>query len=340
VKSVSLSLLQRLVAAHAAQASEWEEAVEEPTDSNTIEIPDLILGIEEPELYQHPNRQRHLARILWQLSQGEIAGVAKRTQVIYSTHSPLFVDLCRFDCVRRLSKASNEERENLPLVTKVSWTSLDSVARDLQAAQDSQPQVPFTADSLRAHMAALMTPWMNEGFFADVVVLVEGEDERSAILGAALSAGVDLEGKGIAVIPCGGKKSIDRPYLVFSKLGLPTYVIFDGDRGKDENHRAANRCLQRLLSVPEVKDAPPDQITRTHAIFEADLDTIIRSGVGEPIYTPTATQFMREHGYPDFDRCKKSPAFIEAVLARASEEGIQITDLQAIVNNIVGLLTR
>ena len=30
-----------------------------------------------------------------------------------------------------------------------------------------------------------MTPWMGEGFFADVVVLVEGEDDRAAILGYA-----------------------------------------------------------------------------------------------------------------------------------------------------------
>ena len=34
-------------------------------------FPDLVLAIEEPELYQHPSRQRHIAKILLQL-QGKI----------------------------------------------------------------------------------------------------------------------------------------------------------------------------------------------------------------------------------------------------------------------------
>ena len=37
-----------------------------------------------------------------------------------------------------------------------------------------------------------MTPWMNEGFFADVVVLVEGEGDRSVIHATAQADGVDL----------------------------------------------------------------------------------------------------------------------------------------------------
>ncbi|GAI99829.1 unnamed protein product, partial [marine sediment metagenome] len=70
-------------------------------------------------------------------------------------------------------------------------------------------------ESLKARMVAIMTPWINEGYFADVAVLVEGEDDRSAIIGTALSMGIDLEAEGIAIIPCGGKENIDRPFLVF-----------------------------------------------------------------------------------------------------------------------------
>ena len=53
-------------------------------------------AIEEPELYQHPSRQRHLASVLLNLAKGAIPGVAENTQVIYATHSPLFVGLDRF----------------------------------------------------------------------------------------------------------------------------------------------------------------------------------------------------------------------------------------------------
>jgi len=80
-----LSLLQGLVAAtHAHGASQaTEESNSSQERHEDAQIPDMILGIEEPELYQHPTRQRHLARILWELSQGNIPGVARRTQLVY-----------------------------------------------------------------------------------------------------------------------------------------------------------------------------------------------------------------------------------------------------------------
>ena len=51
------------------------------------------------------------------------------------------------------------------------------------------------------HSGAKMTPWLNEGFFADVVVLVEGEDDRAALLGTAYVLGVDFDAMGFAVLP-------------------------------------------------------------------------------------------------------------------------------------------
>ena len=44
----------------------------------------LVLGIEEPELYQHPPQAKHLAHVLQELSDGN-------AQVLAATHSPYFV---------------------------------------------------------------------------------------------------------------------------------------------------------------------------------------------------------------------------------------------------------
>ena len=87
-----------------------------------------------------------------------------------------------------------------------------------------------------------MTPWMSEGFFADVAVLVEGEDDRAAILGAAKAKGTELESNGFSIIPCGGKTSIDRPATIFRQLGIPVYLIWDADKEAndakpEDNHR-------------------------------------------------------------------------------------------------------
>ena len=55
--------------------------------------PRLILGCEEPELYQHPPQARHLAAVLQKLSRGN-------SQVIVSTHHPVFVSGEGFENVR------------------------------------------------------------------------------------------------------------------------------------------------------------------------------------------------------------------------------------------------
>jgi putative ATP-dependent endonuclease of the OLD family len=96
-----------------------------------------------------------------------------------------------------------------------------------------------------------MTPWMSEGFFADVAVLVEGEDDRAAILGAARVLGKDPESDGIAIIPCGGKTNLDRPAAIFRELGIPVYVVWDSDHGSDDARPEYNHLLLRLLGQPE-----------------------------------------------------------------------------------------
>ena len=50
--------------------------------------------IEEPEMYLHPQAQRYFYRILVDLTERD------HCQVIYSTHSPIFADLSRFESVR------------------------------------------------------------------------------------------------------------------------------------------------------------------------------------------------------------------------------------------------
>jgi predicted ATP-dependent endonuclease of OLD family len=301
-----------------------------------IVLPDIILAIEEPELYQHPNRQRHLSRILYELSRTGIAGVAKRAQVIYCTHSPLFVDLSRFDSMRRLTKIKNPSNVSLPKITWVAQTNMDSVAKKLESVLDERPSNPFTGESLKARMVAIMTPWVNEGFFADVAVLVEGEDDRSAIIGTAIAMGIDLEGEGIAVIPCGCKENIDRPFLVFSELGIPVYVVFDGDGHQPENKRGdkTNRILQRLLCCSTIRNVPITEITEKYATFDTELDRFLRGKIGEDIYTAVANKYIREFGYPGMEQCKKSPAFVCELIKQAKEKNIVVSELQQIVEYI------
>jgi putative ATP-dependent endonuclease of OLD family len=333
-----ISVLQSLIGIQ-YQEQLFQSGVKGNSGSSGEVLPNIILAIEEPELYQHPNRQRHLSRILFGLSRTGIAGVAKRAQVIYCTHSPLFVDLSRFDSTRRLTKIPNPSSASLPRITWVAQTNMDSIAKKLESVQDEKPSTPFTSESLKARMVAIMTPWVNEGFFADIAVLVEGEDDRSAIMGTALAMGIDLEAEGIAIIPCGGKENIDRPFLVFSEIGIPVYVVFDGDGHKPKSERGdkTNRILQKLLQCSNIRDIPIMEITEKYATFDTELDRFLRSKIGEEIYTAVANRYIREFGYPGMDQCKKSPAFVCEIIEQAEKKGVVVPELQQIIESIRNL---
>ena len=243
-----ITMLQHLNAARTVGSGPEDETTEESesgTNTSNVQLPSLVLAIEEPELYQHPSRQRHLASVLLNLAKGAIPGVAENTQVIYATHSPLFVGLDRFDQIRVLRKVPRGGGR--PRTTQLKKADMESVANELWDASDRRGEI-FTADTLKPRLQSIMTPLMGEGFFADVVVLVEGEDDRAAILGFARSKECDFDGLGITVIPCSGKSSIDRPLLIFRQLGVSVYVVWDGDYGANDARPEDNRYLLRLLA--------------------------------------------------------------------------------------------
>ena len=105
------------------------EVTESDSEIVSAQLPNLVLAIEEPELYQHPSRQRHLASVLLNLAIGVIPGVAESTQVVYATHSPLFVGLDRFDQIRVLRKVP--QGEDKPKATRINRTDMKAVAEEL-----------------------------------------------------------------------------------------------------------------------------------------------------------------------------------------------------------------
>lgn len=317
-----LTMLQRLAV---AQQLETEEG------AATLELPNLLLVIEEPELYQHPNRQRHFARILSQLAEGETPGVAQQTQIVYATHSPLFVSVNRFEEVRLLRKVVREDAR--PKVTTNVRADLDSVA-DLvwRAAGSHEPR--FTAASLRPRLTAVMTPWMNEGFFADLAVLVEGENDKAAVHGMAASLGADLEALGVSVIPCHGKSNLDKPAAIFMSLGIPVFMIWDSDHGREGARPEDNRALLSLLGV-----APEDWpvgVGNRHACFETNLEDQLTSDLGDR-FEPLLREAQDDFDIPKKSFALKKPDVIRRLVDRGREEGLECRLLQDTVRKIVEL---
>lgn len=333
-RALIFTMLQHLaVAEKSSQSQPTQEQENASEDSRTARqnIPDFVLAIEEPELYQHPNRQRHLARVVHDLAHGKIAGVGTKTQVIYATHSPFFVGIDRFEHVRLCKKVERSAGE--PKITRVIQTSLDDVANDIWKACDKRGE-PFTGDTLRHRLSAIMTPWVNEGFFADVAVLVEGEDDRAALLGAANAAGEDLESQGIAVIPCGGKTCLDRPATIFGRLGIPVYLIWDSDKG-DTSKPQENHLLLRLTNH-EVEDWP-NFVSDKCACFEEKLEKTLEQELGQELFGKLLQEEQDKLDIAKKQDAMKNPTVLANVLRRASESNKTSKTLQQIVAKILDL---
>jgi len=332
-----LTMLQHLAVTPSARADGKESQGTQEGSSVTQEFgasPDLVLCIEEPEVYQHPSRQRHFSTVLHKLASGEIQGVAKKTQILYSTHSPLFIGLDRFNEVRVLRKVTEEIDK--PKCSSISETNLDAVAARLWLSSNSEGP-PFTGDTLLPRLQTIMTPWMNEGFFADLVVLVEGEDDVAAIRGTALSRDLSLDSLDIAVIPCMSKNNIDRPALIFSMLGIPTYLIWDSDKRKppEKAYPETNRRLLRLLG--EVEEDFPGKVTKRFACFEDELESTLELELGAEVFQTCKQEVAEEFGDSNPEDCLKRPALFSRLLSKARLKGHESTTLNSILDTILAL---
>jgi predicted ATP-dependent endonuclease of OLD family len=346
-----MSLLQHLVVARAkadadATSPELSSTKQATTNEKSAKMPDLIIAIEEPELYQHPGRQRRLADILMKLSRGQILGVAERTQVMYCTHSPLFVCLDRFDEVRLARKT--QAAVGKPKVSQLITRSLDYIADRLWTA-DGMSAPKYTGETLRPRLVSLIDQ-VSEGFFASKAVLVEGPSDRAAIIGAALASGHDLESTGISVIPCTGKHGVGTVAAVFISFRIPNYCVWDSDedtaqpRGPCEKCKrpfnkksdpSENRRLLRLLGMTE--EDWPSYIKERSACFRTDRETVIETEIGKDLFDQILDEEMVRFNIREKDHALKNPRVVSAVLKSASTSGKTSPSLDLIVKHVLAM---
>jgi len=295
--------------------------------------PNLIIGIEEPELYQHPSRQRHLAQMLLKLTAENVTEEANRIQIIYATHSPLFLDLKRFHQLRLVRKKKRED--NKPKQTTVYQATIEQIKQRIEEAEGI-PIDTYNTQNIMARLNTLMTPWTNEGFFADVVVLVEGEEDRSVLLGTANAMGYELESMDIAIIPCNGKGNLLKAAAIFKSFQIPIYVIWDFDKGKG-NYSRENEKLLRLFGIKDQSNTVKTTVTQNYAYFEEDLDTTLKEELSSDLYMKLLEKYTKEFGYENKEQARKNPVIIQHIVQDAFKKGGECVTLKRIVENIVKL---
>ena len=240
-------------------------------DSSGADSPTIFLAIEEPELYQHPVRARHFSTVLEQLADRP----QPRVQVLYATHSPYFVDARRFSSFRVLRRERDQSGGlGSPVVASASATALAELLDGIVDASHIDRRLARTIDGNRA---------FSEAFFSQAVVVTEGPTDAQVLQEVARLDGCPLERDGIVLTSAGGKTCLPIAYGVLTLLGIPAYVVFDGDNHcKPENReaqRTQNVALQVLLGVASPVDFPQSSASETWAVFENDLERALKNAI-------------------------------------------------------------
>lgn len=327
-RALILTLLQQLALTEPAKT----ETEDPETDEKVSITPNLILAIEEPELYLHPSRSRYLSNLFLELS--EPTNTVNRNQILYATHSPYFVDLNRFNQIRCVRKVQTEESE-----TKRSIVSLFSIKEASQKlAQISDIDLAtVTPESFKARTLPIMNVIVNEGFFADKVLVVEGLSDVGLFWKLQELLKSKWEEKGIVIIPANGKNNIDRPVIIFRGMSIPTYFIFDGDANINENGRAETKKRNHRylkLANTTVEDFPETKIGNSWTVFKNCLEDELKNSMPETVYAEIGGIVKSELGYDEIKYVLKNVEGISRFIELVYEQGHRIEKFEEIIKKV------
>lgn len=211
-------LLQIIEIIHNVKMTRKQEDFEERlVNKNNKKLFPLFLVLDEPEIHQHPYRQRSLIKKIEALINNEnfefvnlleelfdIDGLTG--QIFIATHSPnvLLNDYRQF--IRIYKNPENSNR--LEIVS-----GMDVVIDD----------------KLYKHMLHNFI-YLKEAMFSKYIVFVEGDTENGAIPVFAERMGIDMDEKGIGVIKLDGADSVKRCMELYKEFGIKSIAIIDKDK--------------------------------------------------------------------------------------------------------------
>lgn len=217
-RCIVFSLIQTLI------LNERNELVN--TDPTKIEDCPIILAIEEPELYIHPQ----LGKLFYDV----LKEFGTKQQVIYSTHSPRFIDVY--------------ENENIALVKKTKSDGTKVMNCDITAFDGLTDRKIFQG------LTQLNTD-VNELFFAKNVIVAEGPEDKIAITETCRKIGkikIRTEEIDITVVVANGKGNIPFFVRVLNAFKINYVVLHDTDLKPGINIDAENSAKTANKRISDV----------------------------------------------------------------------------------------
>ncbi|WP_439128489.1 ATP-dependent nuclease [Polaribacter sp.] len=232
----------------------------------------IIIGIEEPEIYLHPPLKRATYNLLKEISEGN-------DQVIYTTHDSLFISVDNFDQIRLFRKSTEENPK-----TVSHELSVQQIINHYQNIYG----IEINDLSIRHRFHHLIDETKNEGFFAKKIILIEGETEKYSLPNYFKAKGFDIDTNRVSLINAGSVDTISYLLLLFNEFRIPCYVIFDGDKPDNPVEELTgdyrknaikkskrNKEILQMLGHETTEDLfffPPTSINSNYSIWEQDFE--------------------------------------------------------------------
>lgn len=300
-----------------------QSAAEEDGEKFAEAQSDIVLLIEEPEIYQHPHKQKLIGDAFRAVCEDFSATTGIRFQVVFATHSEKFVDIGNFHTARIIRK----EIDNGIVRHSISAMTLGACSKYF-ADLLKIPQMPDPAFQAKLH---IFSRELCEGFFAQKVVLVEGVTDKAILEGVYKTKGRDNISEGIVIISADGKTKMDKPFYIFKKLGIPTYAVFDSDANSTNQKPATNKLLQSIAGVMEPTDHP-NGCFDYFAAFEQNLEGYIRKVTGNA-WEKTFKTVAEELELQVTDICK-TPHAVNRVVETLRKNGNEFNMFDEIVKKV------
>ncbi len=312
---------------HGFQRSYFLALLQELAGADLPGAPTLVLGCEEPELYQHPPQARHMADVFTELA------AKGNNQILVTTHSPLFVSGDGFENVRIFRKQGPHQGSSVHFAT---FDRL--VSRIREATQDDQHR-PIRGMVAKIHQA--LQPSISEMFFARVSVLVEGLEDV-AYLTTQLHLDErweDFRRLGCHIVPVNGKDKLIQPLAMANELNLPVFTIFDadGDTIKEEHrikHEKDNRALMNVLDIDDPAPFPSGVIWGpNYVVWPTNLTKMVRNDFDSVQYERITNRVRQS--YAQEGGLEKNHHFIADWVTQAYQEGLRSPTLERLCEQIL-----
>lgn len=151
----------------------------------------LIIGFEEPELFLHPNAVENMRKVIYELASSD-------SQIVATTHSPYMIDL------------SQKPRQVLNSYISIEREFTNITAFNISDAFNEILQ----DDKARVKMVQKIDDYVSRVFFAQKVIVVEGDTEDIVFK------------KTISLMPENVRKKIESDYQIIKATGKATMISF------------------------------------------------------------------------------------------------------------------